>query len=100
MDEGKKIVSLLGFEEICTKEIFRESFNYYSILFNIDTWSGLPSYLEIKAIDEMDIYNWLKLLNIDFKNSVGVHKTIHIRIMGLRIVGRFFTEEERRLLKR
>lgn len=99
IEEGKKIISLLGLEEICAKEIFRESFSYFGILFNIDTWPRLPSYLEIKAVDEMDVYNGLKLLDIDFKDAVGIHKTMLYSVYGLEDNGTAFSEENKRAVQ-
>jgi TatD family-associated radical SAM protein len=99
-DEGKKIMDLLGMEKIREQEKFRESYSHFGTTFNIDTWPGLPTYLEVVAIDEIDIYNGCKFFGIDFKDAIGLHAETLFVSNNLDSSRLFFSAEEKLIIER
>jgi predicted adenylyl cyclase CyaB len=100
LDEGIEIMRLLGLEKIREQEKFRESYSYFGTTFNIDTWPGLATYLEVEAIDEIDIYNGLKLLEINFKDAIGLHAETLFVSNNLDSSRLFFTAKDRLILEK
>lgn len=100
IDEGMKVMDLIGMEKIREQEKFRESYAHYGVKFNVDTWPGLPTYLEVEAIDEIDIYNGLKALEIDFKNAIGLHAETLFVSNNLDSSKLFFTDEDKVYLRK
>jgi len=100
INEGTMIMNLIGLDKIREQEKFRESYSYYGITFNIDTWPGLPTYLEVEAIDEIDIYNGLKILEIDFKDAIGLHAETLFISNNLDSSRLFFSDKDKEIFKK
>ena len=100
INEGIMVMDLIGLENIRKQEKFRESYSYYGISFNVDTWPGLPTYLEVEAIDEIDIYNGLKILEIDFKDAIGLHAETLFINNNLDVSRLFFSDKDKEILRK
>ena len=71
-DDTKKIISALGFKEICSLKKTRVSYKLNDVKFEFDTFQGqydfIPEFLEIEAKDIDTLYKYVKLLGFSKKD--------------------------------
>ncbi len=64
-----KILNLIGIKEKSFHEKFRTSYVFKDIRFELDSYPGLPTYLEIEASDEKRVKDGLDLLGLDITQT-------------------------------
>lgn len=63
-DTTNKILEELGYTPRGIQENKRIKYNLNGVEVDIDTWPGIPTYLEIEGSSEEEVYDTLKLLEI------------------------------------
>nr|SPS05230.1 putative 2-phosphosulfolactate phosphatase [Candidatus Nitrotoga fabula] len=70
---GEAIMKIIGLEETRILQKNRESFYYSGVYFHVDTWPGVPTYLEVEGFDDVAIHSALQRVGIDPKGMTGKH---------------------------
>jgi len=68
-EETKSFFKALGLNLFRTDEKFRESYKLDNGLIEIDTWAGLPTYLEVEAKTEDDVNTLLKQIGFTLEDT-------------------------------
>lgn len=66
------ILQKLGFEEVRHWRKHRESWKLGKVSFEIDSWEGVPSFLEIEAPDEKAVEKYVKKLGFTMKQTTNM----------------------------
>lgn len=87
--EANDFLTSLGYSHKCYQEKKRISYVLNNHTIDIDTWPGLPTYMEIEGKDEEDINSILNLLGYSIKDTVSctvdeIYKNIGIDILNIR----------------
>ena len=87
--EANDLLRALGYSHKCYQEKKRISYVLNNHTIDIDTWPGLPTYMEIEGEDEEDINSILNLLGYSIKDTVSctvdeVYKKIGKDILNIR----------------
>ena len=87
--EANDLLRALGYSHKCYQEKKRISYVLNNHTIDIDTWPGLPTYMEIEGEDEEDINSILNLLGYSIKDTVSctvdeVYKSIGKDILNIR----------------
>ena len=69
--EANELLRALGYSHKCYQEKKRVSYILNNHTIDIDTWPGLPTYMEIEGEDEEDINSILNLLGYSIKDTVS-----------------------------
>jgi adenylate cyclase class 2 len=72
IDQIKTTLTELGLHKICNHEKHRTRYTLDSVIFDIDTWPVLPTYLEIEALDSKIIEHYIVELGLE--NQTRTHK--------------------------
>lgn len=89
MEAAKEFLKALGFSYKGYQEKKRTSYILKNHVVDIDTWPGIPTYMEIEGEDEEDINGILNLLGYSIKDTVSctvddVYKKMGIDILNIR----------------
>lgn len=74
-DEWDAVVRMLldlGLKKIATQEKKRTSFRYLSFRYDIDTWPGVPTYLEVEAPSPQDVLEAIAILGFAHLDIVSM----------------------------
>ena len=71
-DTTNKILNELGYYPKGLQENKRIKYDLNGVEIDIDTWPGIPTYLEIEGRNENEVYNTLKLLGISKEKSISL----------------------------
>ena len=78
------ILKELGYEAKGYQENRRIQYDLNGVEVDIDTWPGIPTYLEIEGTSEKEVYDTLKLLGIPKEKSTTLDvQSIYINIYGI-----------------
>lgn len=91
---AKALLQNWRLEKIRYIEKNRETYLLDGIIFDIDTWPKLGTYLEIEAEDEMRIFQGLSKLEIPKKKAIGLHTESLFNEMGLQVSNLTFSKDE------
>lgn len=80
--EANDFLRALGYSHKCYQEKKRISYVLNNHTIDIDTWPGLPTYMEIEGEDEEDINSILNLLGYSIKDTVSCTVDEVYRKMG------------------
>ncbi len=64
-----EILHGLGLREVRYQENYREEWRLHDIVFDIDTWPGLPTFVEIEGPDEATVRRAASLLGFDYAEA-------------------------------
>ncbi|KPM53241.1 adenylyl cyclase [Frankia sp. CcI49] len=64
-----EILRRLGVREVGYQENYREEWRLGEVVFDFDTWPGLPTFLEIEGPDEASVRQAAKLLTLDYAEA-------------------------------
>lgn len=72
--QAASVLESIGFARIMRQQKFRVSYVYQplGIRYDIDTWPGIPTYLEVEALSEEAIMVGLQLLDIDPARATSI----------------------------
>ena len=76
----------------------REAYILDDVMYDIDTWPSLGSYLEVEAEDEVSIFQGLSKIGISSNKASGIHAEELFREHNINPQHLTFTEEELRIL--
>ena len=87
--EANDFLRALGYSHKCYQEKKRVSYVLNNHTIDIDTWPGLPTYMEIEGENEEDINSILNLLGYSIKDTVSctvdeIYKSIRKDILNIR----------------
>lgn len=68
-DKANEFLTLCGLIPQAYQENYRENWSYQEAIISIDTWPGLPAFLEIEARDECMVRSIAQELRLDFQKS-------------------------------
>lgn len=71
-DSSKDFLLSLGLKLKRTDEKYRESYELENGLIEIDTWAGVPTYLEVEAETEENVINILSKLDYKLEESTSM----------------------------
>lgn len=71
-DLTNKILEELGYIPRGIQENKRIKYDLNGVEVDIDTWPGIPTYLEIEGSSEEEVYNTLELLNIKKEDATSL----------------------------
>ena len=80
--EANDFLTALGYSHKCYQEKKRISYSLNNHTIDIDTWPGLPTYMEIEGEDKEDINSILNLLGYSIKDTVSCTVDEVYRKMG------------------
>lgn len=63
------ILRRVGLTEVRYQENYREEWRLSEVAFDLDTWPGLPTFLEIEGPDEASVRQAAALLNLDYADA-------------------------------
>lgn len=98
VNETTKFLEKLGLKIFRIDEKFRESYKIDFGLVEIDTWAGVPTYLEVEAINEENVEKILNLLGYKLSESTSMSLKEIIKFYNLEDCNRIFTQEEKNKL--
>ena len=83
-DTTNEILKELGYTPRALQENKRIKYDLNGVEVDIDTWPGIPTYLEIEGTSEKEVYDTLKLLGIPKEKSTTLDvQSIYINIYGI-----------------
>lgn len=68
-DKANEFLTLCGLIPQAYQENYRENWSYREAILSIDTWPGLPAFLEIEARDELIVRSIAQDLKLNFQKS-------------------------------
>lgn len=71
-DSAKSFLESLGLKQFRLDEKFRESFQFDEGLVEIDTWAGVPTYLEVEADTEENVEHILNKIGYSLEQSTSM----------------------------
>lgn len=78
-----EILSRLGLREVRYQENYREEWRLGKVLFDFDTWPGLPTFVEIEGPDEASVRQAATTLGLDYALArFGSVDEIYLSEMG------------------
>ncbi|GIW21526.1 MAG: hypothetical protein KatS3mg068_0533 [Candidatus Sericytochromatia bacterium] len=95
IDNATKFLNKLGLKIFRIDEKFRESYKLDFGLVEIDTWAGVPTYIEVEANSEKLVEKILNLLGYNLSDSTSMSLKEVIKFYNLDDSNRLFTEEEK-----
>ncbi|MBE3204584.1 MULTISPECIES: class IV adenylate cyclase [Parafrankia] len=69
MPATAEILRRLGVQEVGYQENYREEWRLGEVVFDFDTWPGLPTFLEIEGPDEASVRQATALLALDYAEA-------------------------------
>lgn len=89
MKEANDLLEALGYAHKSYQEKRRISYLLNGYEIDIDTWPGLPTYMEIEGTDEEDLNNILKILGYRMEDTISctvdeVYKKYGVDILNIR----------------
>jgi adenylate cyclase class 2 len=91
-----KFLNKLGLKIFRIDEKFRESYKLDLGLVEIDTWPGVPTYIEVEAESEENIKQILNFLDYKLSDSTSMSLKEIIKFYKLGNENRLFSEEEKK----
>ncbi len=83
-DTANEILNELGYKPRGIQENKRIKYNLNDVEIDIDTWPGIPSYLEIEGHSEKDVYDTIKLLELTEEKVTSLDvENIYKEIYGI-----------------
>ncbi|MDF3290150.1 class IV adenylate cyclase [Streptomyces silvisoli] len=64
-----ELLGAVGLRRVRYQENYREEWRYGEIVFDLDTWPGLPTFLEIEGPDEAAVRQAAGLLRLDYGDA-------------------------------
>ncbi|MEV8517437.1 class IV adenylate cyclase [Dactylosporangium sp. NPDC051484] len=64
-----EILRCLGMREVRYQENYREEWRLGEIIFDVDTWPDLPTFIEIEGPDEASVRHAADLLELDYSEA-------------------------------
>ena len=71
-DRTNAILAELGYKPRAIQENKRIKYDLDGVEIDIDTWPGIPTYLEVEGNSEKEVFDTLKKLGISKKNSTSL----------------------------
>ena len=79
-----KLLNELGYHPRGIQENKRIRYDLNGVEIDIDTWPGIPTYLEIEGSNEKEVYDTLELLGIPKDKSTSLDvQSIYINVYGI-----------------
>ncbi|MFG3319696.1 class IV adenylate cyclase [Streptomyces sp. NPDC048171] len=69
LDATADILRRAGLTEVRYQENYREEWRLGEVVFDFDTWPGLPTFLEIEGPDETSVRQAAALLDLDYSEA-------------------------------
>lgn len=83
-DTTNEILKELGYTPRSLQENKRIKYNLNGVEIDIDSWPGIPTYLEIEGSSEKEVYDTLELLGIPKEKATSLDvQSIYIEIYGI-----------------
>jgi len=83
-DATNEILNELGYQARGIQENKRIKYNLNGIEIDIDTWPGIPTYLEIEGSSEEEVYNTLEVLGIPKNKATSLDvQSIYEEVYGI-----------------
>jgi adenylate cyclase class 2 len=96
--ETKSFLEALDLKQFRVDEKFRESFKLEEGLIEIDTWAGVPAYLEVEAETEENVIKLLEKIGYKLEESTSMTLAEILKHYNLSNENRIFSETEKNLL--
>jgi adenylate cyclase class 2 len=64
-----EILCRLGLREVRYQENYREEWRLGDVVFDFDTWPGLPTFVEIEGPDEASVHHATGLMGLDYAEA-------------------------------
>jgi adenylate cyclase, class 2 len=78
-----EILSRLGLQQVRYQENYREEWRLGEVVFDFDTWPGLPTFVEIEGSDEVSVRQAAVALGLDYSRArFGSVDEIYISEVG------------------
>ena len=74
----------LGFHQTRTDEKIRETYQWDTIIFEIDEWAGLPPYLEVEATNEEAVKKGLEMVGYSLQESTSQNLREVLMMYGIK----------------
>ena len=82
-DATKTLLEAMGFVALRYQENYREEWKVDDVVFDIDTWPGLPTFLEIEGPDEVAVHRAAEALGLDFADATfGSVDEVYLSALG------------------
>ena len=83
-DRGMRFCEDLGMVRKSSQETKRESWETGDAKFDIDTWPGIPTFMEVEAADEATVQRYVEALGFRWSDAIfGGVGAVYIRYLGL-----------------
>lgn len=87
-EQTNEMLSYLGYEPFTYQENKRLIYKIKNIEFDIDTWPGIPTYMEIEGKSKKDVEEMINKLNIDSKELTLDQVSEIYKRYGIDIIGK------------
>ncbi|MEK7431800.1 MAG: class IV adenylate cyclase [Cyanobacteriota bacterium] len=94
-ENAKLFLESLGLIKFRLDEKFRESYQLEEGLIEIDTWAGIPTYLEVEADSEEKVQIILEKIGYSLEDSTSMILKEIMEKFNIPNTDRIFTEEEK-----
>ncbi|MFJ9420030.1 class IV adenylate cyclase [Streptomyces sp. NPDC101227] len=82
-DATKNLLEAMGFTALRYQENYREEWKLDGVTFDIDTWPGLPPFLEVEGPDEVSVRKAADSLGLDASQaSYGSVDEVYLAVLG------------------
>ncbi len=98
LDSTKFFLEALGLKLLRIDEKYRESYKLPEGLIEIDTWAGVPSYLEAESETESGVINLLTRLGYSLEQSTSMSLAEILKYYHLDNSNRIFSDEEKEII--
>jgi len=95
-DQTKSFLEALGLSLHRLDEKFRESYRFPEGLVEIDTWAGVPTYLEVEAETEEKVVTLLSKMGYTLEQSTSMTLAEIMQYYNLKDENRIFSEDEKK----
>ena len=94
-ESAKSFLESLGLKQFRLDEKFRESFQFDEGLVEIDTWAGVPTYLEVEADTEENVEVILNKIGYNLEQSTSMVLKEIMKKYNIPNQDMIFTQEEK-----
>lgn len=94
-ESAKSFLESLGLKQFRLDEKFRESFQFKEGLVEIDTWAGVPTYLEVEADTEENVEVILNKIGYNLEQSTSMVLKEIMKKYNIPNQDMIFTQEEK-----
>lgn len=79
----QRLLEAMGFTVLRYQENYREEWRLDEVIFDLDTWPGLPTYLEIEGPAESAVRSAAAMLDLDYSTArFGSVDEVYLEVLG------------------